>query len=65
MTDVSPRQITGNLVKSKLKVAEEYVHILPMNTRVTVEGVAVILLEANQWVVHMISVSATEYCPND
>lgn len=48
MTDVSPRQITGNLVKSKLKVAEEYVHILPMNTRVTVEGVAVILLEANQ-----------------
>ncbi|KAM8729745.1 DNA cross-link repair 1A protein [Acanthopagrus schlegelii] len=40
-------RITGNLVKSKLKVAEEYVHILPMNTRVTVEGVAVILLEAN------------------
>uniref|UniRef100_UPI003AABD187 DNA cross-link repair 1A protein n=1 Tax=Centroberyx gerrardi TaxID=166262 RepID=UPI003AABD187 len=39
--------ITGNLVKSKLKVAEQYVHILPMNTQVTVEGVRVILLEAN------------------
>lgn len=44
-------QITGNLVKSKLKVAEQYVHVLPMNTPVTVEGVKVILLEANQWVV--------------
>ncbi|XP_070783676.1 DNA cross-link repair 1A protein [Enoplosus armatus] len=40
-------RITGNLVKSKLKVAEQYVHILPMNTQVTVEGVTVILLEAN------------------
>ncbi|KAM4623958.1 DNA cross-link repair 1A protein [Polymixia lowei] len=40
-------RITGNLVKSKLKVAEQYVHILPMNTRVTVEGVGVILLDAN------------------
>ncbi|KAM6898455.1 DNA cross-link repair 1A protein [Lycodopsis pacificus] len=40
-------RITGNLVKSKLRVAEQYVHILPMNTRVTVEGIAVILLEAN------------------
>ncbi|XP_040922415.1 DNA cross-link repair 1A protein [Toxotes jaculatrix] len=40
-------RITGNLVKSKLKVAEQYVHILPMNTRVTVEGVDVILLDAN------------------
>ncbi|KAK2820420.1 hypothetical protein Q5P01_023379 [Channa striata] len=40
-------RITGNLVKSKLKVAEQYVHILPMNTQVTVEGVRVILLEAN------------------
>lgn len=44
-------QITGNLVKSKLKVAEQYVHVLPMNTAVTVEGVKVILLDANQWVV--------------
>ncbi|XP_035001256.2 DNA cross-link repair 1A protein [Hippoglossus stenolepis] len=40
-------RITGNLVKSKLRVAEQYVHILPMNTQVTVEGVKVILLEAN------------------
>ncbi|TNN67699.1 DNA cross-link repair 1A protein [Liparis tanakae] len=40
--------ITGNLVKSKLKVAEQYVHILPMNTQVTVEGTTVTLLEANQ-----------------
>lgn len=44
-------QITGNLVKSKLKVDEQYVHVLPMNTPVTVEGVKVILLDANQWVV--------------
>uniref|UniRef100_A0A8C6WQT3 DNA cross-link repair 1A protein n=1 Tax=Neogobius melanostomus TaxID=47308 RepID=A0A8C6WQT3_9GOBI len=40
-------KITGNLVKSKLKVPEQYVHILPMNTEVTVEGVKVILLDAN------------------
>ncbi|XP_028288015.1 DNA cross-link repair 1A protein [Parambassis ranga] len=40
-------RITGNLVKSKLKVAEQYVHILPMNKEVTVEGVRVILLDAN------------------
>ncbi|XP_034049447.1 DNA cross-link repair 1A protein isoform X1 [Thalassophryne amazonica] len=40
-------KITGNLVKSKLKVAEQYVHILPMNTQVTVEGVKVTLLDAN------------------
>ncbi|XP_003961638.2 DNA cross-link repair 1A protein isoform X1 [Takifugu rubripes] len=40
-------KITGNLVKSKLKVAEPYIHVLPMNTQVTVEGVTVVLLEAN------------------
>ncbi|KAM9424745.1 DNA cross-link repair 1A protein [Pholidichthys leucotaenia] len=40
-------RITGNLVKSKLKVAEEFVHILPMNTEVTIGGVRVILLDAN------------------
>lgn len=48
LTAASTGQITGNLVKSKLKVAEQYVHILPMNTQVTVEGVKVILLDANQ-----------------
>lgn len=53
-------QITGNLVKSKLKVAEQYVHILPMNTPVTVEGVKVILLDANQWVIRLTS-SAAEW----
>ncbi|XP_047466068.1 DNA cross-link repair 1A protein [Mugil cephalus] len=40
-------RITGNLVKSKLKVAEQYVHVLPMNTEVTVDGVRVVLLDAN------------------
>ncbi|XP_069011648.1 DNA cross-link repair 1A protein isoform X2 [Embiotoca jacksoni] len=40
-------RITANLVKSKLKVAEQYVHVLPMNTEVTVEGVKVILVDAN------------------
>nr|XP_057917670.1 DNA cross-link repair 1A protein [Doryrhamphus excisus] len=40
-------KITGNLVKSKLRVAEQYVHVLPMNTKVTVEGAQVILLDAN------------------
>lgn len=43
-------QITGNLVKSKLKVAEQYVHVLPMNTECIVQGVKVTLLDANQWV---------------
>ncbi|XP_034563211.1 DNA cross-link repair 1A protein [Notolabrus celidotus] len=40
-------RITGNLVKSKLRVEEQYIHILPMNSPVTVEGVKVILLDAN------------------
>ncbi|KAK7919571.1 hypothetical protein WMY93_010855 [Mugilogobius chulae] len=37
----------GNLVKHKLRIPEQYVHILPMNTEVIVEGVRVILLDAN------------------
>ncbi|KAM6951174.1 DNA cross-link repair 1A protein [Aplochiton taeniatus] len=40
-------KVTGNLVKSKLRVAEQHIHILPMNTEVTVEGVKVLLLDAN------------------
>ncbi|XP_042161795.1 DNA cross-link repair 1A protein [Oncorhynchus tshawytscha] len=40
-------RITGNLVKSKLRVAEQYVHILPMNTQVTVDGFKVTMLDAN------------------
>nr|XP_023652748.1 DNA cross-link repair 1A protein [Paramormyrops kingsleyae] len=40
-------KITGNLVKTKLRVEEQYIHILPMNTEVFVEGVRVLLLDAN------------------
>ncbi|XP_061228726.1 DNA cross-link repair 1A protein isoform X2 [Neopsephotus bourkii] len=40
-------KITGNLVKSKLRVKEEYVHILPMDTECIVDGIKVMLLDAN------------------
>ncbi|XP_028844230.1 DNA cross-link repair 1A protein [Denticeps clupeoides] len=40
-------RITGNLVESKLKVDERYIHVLPMDTEVTVDGVKVIVLDAN------------------
>ncbi|NWS44633.1 DCR1A protein, partial [Probosciger aterrimus] len=40
-------KITGNLVKSKLRVKEEYVHILPMDTECIVDGIKVVLLDAN------------------
>lgn len=37
-------------MKTKLKVNEQYVHVLPMNTECIVQGVKVTLLDANQWV---------------
>ncbi|XP_028647274.2 DNA cross-link repair 1A protein [Erpetoichthys calabaricus] len=40
-------KITGNLVKSKLRVHEQYVNILPMNVECSVDGVKVVLLDAN------------------
>lgn len=40
-------KVTGNLVKTKLKVDEQYVHVLPMNTVCIVQGVKVTLLDAN------------------
>lgn len=40
-------QITGNLLKSKLHVQEQYIHALPMNTECIVNGVSVVLLDAN------------------
>ncbi|XP_025925571.1 DNA cross-link repair 1A protein isoform X1 [Apteryx rowi] len=40
-------KITGNLVKSKLRVKEQYIHVLPMDTECTVNGIKVLLLDAN------------------
>ncbi|NXS11895.1 DCR1A protein, partial [Neodrepanis coruscans] len=40
-------KITGNLVKSKLRVGEQYIHVLPMDTECTVNGIKVLLLDAN------------------
>lgn len=40
-------EITGNLLKSKLHVQEQYVHPLPMDTECVVDGVRVVLLDAN------------------
>ncbi|NXS56069.1 DCR1A protein, partial [Brachypteracias leptosomus] len=40
-------KITGNLVKSKLRVKEQYVHVLPMDTECVVNGIKVLLLDAN------------------
>uniref|UniRef100_A0A8C5XES7 DNA cross-link repair 1A protein n=1 Tax=Microcebus murinus TaxID=30608 RepID=A0A8C5XES7_MICMU len=40
-------EITGNLVKSKLHVQEQYIHSLPMDTECVVNGVKVVLLDAN------------------
>ncbi|XP_056325859.1 DNA cross-link repair 1A protein [Danio aesculapii] len=40
-------KVTSNLVKSKLKVDEQYIHVLPMNTECIVQEVKVTLLDAN------------------
>ncbi|XP_010288681.1 PREDICTED: DNA cross-link repair 1A protein [Phaethon lepturus] len=40
-------KITGNLVKSKLRVKEQYIHMLPMDTECIVDGIKVLLLDAN------------------
>lgn len=40
-------EITGNLLKSKLHVQKQYVHPLPMDTACVVNGVKVVLLDAN------------------
>ncbi|XP_016067679.1 PREDICTED: DNA cross-link repair 1A protein [Miniopterus natalensis] len=40
-------EITGNLLKSKLHVEEQYIHPLPMDTECIVNDVKVVLLDAN------------------
>ncbi|XP_074089743.1 DNA cross-link repair 1A protein [Macrotis lagotis] len=40
-------KITSNLVKNKLGVQEQYLYPLPMNTVCTVNGIKVVLLDAN------------------
>ncbi|KAB0382612.1 hypothetical protein FD755_004529 [Muntiacus reevesi] len=40
-------EITGNLLKSKLHVQEQYIHPLPIDTECIVNGIKVILLDAN------------------
>jgi DNA cross-link repair 1A protein len=41
-------QITGNLLKKKLRVQEQYIRQLPMDTECVVDSVKVVLLDANQ-----------------
>ncbi|KAM5320713.1 DNA cross-link repair 1A protein isoform 1-T3 [Glossophaga mutica] len=40
-------EITSNLLKSKLHVEEQYIHPLPMDTECMVNGIKVVLLDAN------------------
>uniref|UniRef100_A0A8C3YSV9 DNA cross-link repair 1A protein n=1 Tax=Catagonus wagneri TaxID=51154 RepID=A0A8C3YSV9_9CETA len=40
-------EVTGNLLKSKLHVQEQYIHPLPVDTECVVNGVKVVLLDAN------------------
>lgn len=42
-------EITGNLLKKKLRVQEQYIHQLPMDTECVVDGVKVVLLDANHF----------------
>lgn len=39
---------TANLIKLKLGVADEWIHPLPMDKTVKVEGIDVTLIDANQ-----------------
>ncbi|XP_069467965.1 DNA cross-link repair 1A protein [Ambystoma mexicanum] len=40
-------KITGNLVRSKLRVEDQFINTLPMDTECFVDGIKVVLLEAN------------------
>ncbi|XP_037659919.1 DNA cross-link repair 1A protein [Choloepus didactylus] len=40
-------KITGNLLKNKLHVQEQYIHPLPVDTECIVNGIKVVLLDAN------------------
>ncbi|XP_058154339.1 DNA cross-link repair 1A protein [Dasypus novemcinctus] len=40
-------EITGSLLRSKLHVQEQYIHPLPMDTECIVNGIKVVLLDAN------------------
>ncbi|XP_037598431.1 DNA cross-link repair 1A protein-like [Cebus imitator] len=40
-------EITGNLLKNKLHVQEQYIHPLPLDTKCIMNGVKVVLLHAN------------------
>uniref|UniRef100_A0A8C5Q228 DNA cross-link repair 1A protein n=1 Tax=Leptobrachium leishanense TaxID=445787 RepID=A0A8C5Q228_9ANUR len=40
-------KITGNLVRSKLRVEQEFINVLPMDTECMVDNVRVVLLDAN------------------
>ncbi|KAM6442906.1 DNA cross-link repair 1A protein isoform 7-T8 [Liasis olivaceus] len=42
-------KVTGNLVTNKLGVREQYVHILPMDRECIINGIKVVLLDANQY----------------
>ncbi|XP_076982203.1 DNA cross-link repair 1A protein isoform X2 [Tamandua tetradactyla] len=40
-------EITGSLLKNKLRVQEQYIHPLPMDTECIVNGIKIVLLDAN------------------